>query len=276
MNSSQTPLVNAFREVRAWPIDEPAQDRMIDGLVVAYVQEAYGPAGWIVSWGEPEERTARAFRVVEQLSRGTRVSKVVSSAMLQLDLAHLESLGAGWLDAVEDVMGPAPRIAELPVSTRAIPTDRLVVLKQRLDEVSLTAHSPAQHADAVRLVSDAFQATGAHVVTEPAESGRRRIDVAVWTAELEQIRSNPLLVEVKTGLQTPESLARAAACLSAWTPEYGTWTLIVVDEGNAAHIGSIGLAQHVLITESTTLLRELGRSTVLGCMKSLIADGERP
>lgn len=97
MTSSDTPLVEAMKEIRMWPIPPEYQSAHIDMLILTVLMDRYPGPEWILRL-DRESRKIRVSRWQRLESHGTEMWSFVLNSNREIDCAELEAAGRGWLD----------------------------------------------------------------------------------------------------------------------------------------------------------------------------------
>jgi hypothetical protein len=250
---------------------------MIDGLLVYYIQGAYEPSGWIVHQGDPGSRRARVLKAITHEGRnGMPIAEIVADSSRTIDLEALESAGPRWLHSLEQQMGEAPagQVPEIQSQTTSLGEQGKRELLQDLDAAQPRGHG-AKGSSYESVAVHMFEALGARVVLQEdrpkGTPGIGVVDLSVWSPELEQINSNPLLVAVKPA-KSGASLTALAGQLCAYTPTFGTWTLLLNETRSVDRQLYASLqAKHVLITSLRDAIEGVAHDSLVDYLRQLVS-----
>ncbi|PZX50757.1 hypothetical protein LX76_03296 [Cereibacter changlensis] len=96
---------------------------------------------------------------------------------------------------------------------------------------SLEAVGTADPRELEMLVAETLRQSGVDVLSE-SRPGDERADLAVWSDELQPFVGNPILVEIKSNLQTREAASRAGKQLASYVAAAGgLWGLLLYTKG---------------------------------------------
>lgn len=148
-------------------------------------------------------------------SRQVLRTKLISSDVLRLTLRNL----AQQVRQDPKQLRPKSKRANKRQSPAAI---------ERLRGAIQHARADAAPREIETLALDLLKASGATVVAQPAEVADRGVDFAVWADRLAAVIGGPLLVEVKAGRLTTDSIHAAEALLArGMSGETGRFALLL-------------------------------------------------
>ena len=132
--------------------------------------------------------------------------------------------------ALDQVLAAQPPTKRRPKR----PKDSSKAIGDRVDQLLIRLDSYATETELEMIIGDALQLAGVSTVAQ-SQQGDKRLDFAVWLDDLQSSIGNPLIIEVKRGIQTERQARELSEQFTAYMSK-GTFrtALVLYDKGIAS------------------------------------------